>query len=150
MSEKTRKTFVFGLLIGSLIWAYFNFTGRKPRPARDNRPHPAAVQTATTATAVTSALDAQVASDYEQKSWGKDPFYHAHKTEPKHAAPDPIRLRLLGILYREIDAQALINGRVVHEGDTLSGYRIESIERDHVKISDGGETIILRVEKERS
>jgi len=149
VSKKTRKILVFGLLIGSLIWAYFNFSGRKPERATDNRPHPAAVQPAAI-TLAASVLSPQTVSEYEGKSWGMDPFYHAHKSEPGQAAPDRVKLRLLGILYREIDAQALINGRVVREGDTLSGFRVERIERDHVEISDGGKTIILRVEKERS
>jgi hypothetical protein len=149
LSEKTRKTLVFGLLIGALIWAYFNFTGRKARRAADNRPRPAVVQPVVIPPDM-GILSPATAEEYEAKSWGKDPFYHARPSAPGRIAPDKVKLRLLGILYREINAQALINGRVVAEGDTLSGFRVERIERDHVKMSDGGKTVILRVEKEQS
>lgn len=149
MSEKTRKTLVFGSLVLSLIWAYFNFTGRKARRPADNRPRPAAVQTAVVPQEVL-VLSPEAATEYEAKTWGKDPFYHARPAAPKRAVPDKVRLHLLGILYREVNSQALINGRVVGVGDTLSGYRVDRIERDHVKISDGGKTVILRVEKEQS
>lgn len=149
MSEKTRKTLVFGMLIGSLIWAYFNFSGRKAKRAADRRPRPAAVQPAVVPPQA-YILDSNAAAEYEMKSWGKDPFYHAHSTEARQVVPDRVKLHLLGILYREVDAQALINGRVVSVGDTLSGFRVDRIERDHVKISGGGKTITLRVEKEQS
>lgn len=150
MSEKTRKTLVFGLLIASLIWAYFSFSGRKSSNPRPAQPQATVAGPAGVESLPPADLSQQTVAEYEKKSWGKDPFYHRHKSEPPHAAPDKVKLHLLGILYREVDAQALINGRVVREGDTLAGYRIVNIERDHVKISDGKKTVILRVEKERS
>lgn len=150
MSERTRKTFVFGLLIGSLIWAYFSFSGRKPSNLRPARQQAATAGPAVPASVPPAALNKQTVAEYEKISWGKDPFYHRHQSKPRAAVPDKVKLHLLGILYREVNAQALINGRVVREGDIVAGYRIESIERDHVKISDGKKVVILRVEKERS
>jgi hypothetical protein len=150
MSERTRKTFVFGLLIGSLIWAYFSFSGRKPSNSRPARQHTAAASAVANVSLPPAALSEQTVAEYEKKSWGKDPFYHRHKSAPQQTVPDKVKLHLLGILYREVNAQALINGRAVREGDTVAGYRIERIERDHVKISDGKKAVILRVEKERS
>ncbi len=140
---------MFGSLVLSLIWAYFNFTGRKAKRPTDNRPRPAAVQPAIVPQEAI-VLSPEAATEYEAKSWGKDPFYHARPAAPARAVPDRVKLHLLGILFREVNSQALINGRVVVEGDTLSGYRVERIERDHVKMSDGGKTVILRVEKEQS
>ena len=73
MSEKTRKTFVFVLLIGSVIWAYFTFTGQKPDSERRNTPRRSAVRPAPAAPVL--VLSEQTAAEYEKRAWGKDPFY---------------------------------------------------------------------------
>lgn len=47
-------------------------------------------------------------------------------------------LELTAILFEKDQKFAVINNRVVQEGDTIAGYKVESIERDYVMLSGYG------------
>jgi type II secretory pathway component PulC len=47
-------------------------------------------------------------------------------------------LELTGILFEKDKKLAVINNRVVQEGETIAGYKVESIERDYVILSGYG------------
>jgi hypothetical protein len=155
MSEKKRKILVFAVFIAALVWGYFSLTDRMHKKA----PSPKQTRTAAvTANPVEKEsapqpLTDDVCREYEELLWGKDPFYHNHEGPGRTATAamtEKQELHLLGILYREVNAQALINNRVVSIGDNIGQYRITAISRDHVTLEDGRQTIVLRVEKESS
>jgi len=151
LNEKLRKSIVLAVLIGALIMAYFHFDGRDGKkagrlPSRqtDNAEEGSALSPET------SFLPVETARKYGALPWGKNPFYHSYQQSGTEIARKKIELHLLGILYRQVNARALINKTVVREGDTIAGYTVEKITRDHVTVSDGKTTLTLRVEKERS
>jgi hypothetical protein len=158
MTENTRKTMVFGLLIVACIWGYYNLSGYK---ARHTTP-PTEVQmgeadqagTADPATVTKAPADRvspEVAAAYDAKPWGRNPFYRnsrAVETSKPTAQQAQIELHLLGILYREIGAQAFISGRVVAVGDTILGYKVTAIAPDFVALENGASNMKLRVKKE--
>lgn len=152
MNKKTRQAIVYSVFVLVLIWGYFNFFGS------ENIPQPLPIpthQAAITPGAVpqdiqTDGLTAEIIRDYHQKDWGKNPFYNRYKTKKELIVEEKARLHLLGIIYREIDAQALINGRVVSVGDTLEGYRVASITRKEVVLQKGVQTVKLKAKKESS
>lgn len=158
MTERTRKTMVFGLLIAACIWGYANLSGRKTN-------HPAPPAEASTgemadpggaadplgsATRPAEHVSDEVAAAYDAKPWGKNPFYRGQ--QPTAASPliqeTPAALHLLGILYRDVGAQALISGRIVAVGDTVLGYKITAITPDYVAVDNGVTNMKLRVKKE--
>ncbi len=53
-------------------------------------------------------------------------------------------LSLSGILYSDAESLALINGRVVPEGGTVDGAKVEKISSDEVELSFEGQKIVLR------
>lgn len=53
-------------------------------------------------------------------------------------------LSLSGILYSGTESLALINGKVVPEGGTVDGAKIEKINSDEVELSFEGQKIVLR------
>ena len=160
MTERTRKTVVFGLLIAACVWGYANLSGRKAHHA--SVPVEAASQEdaisagdadpATAPAPVANHVTPDVAAAYDAKPWGKNPFYHGHGQAA--VLPEPQKqqlvLQLSGILYRESGAQAFINGRVVAVGDTILGYRITAITPDFVAVDNGAASLKLRVKKESS
>lgn len=55
-------------------------------------------------------------------------------------APD-----LNGIMYSPTKPQAIVNGEMVSEGETASGWTVEKIFRDHVLLSSGEEETELKL-----
>ncbi len=154
MSEKTRKKLVFGILILALIWAYFNFTGSgkktagKPRTTVAVKP----VRPGLQASSEIGALPDSIYRSYDNKPWGKNPFYSEYRISSSEASalPEQIELRLLGVVYRASRAHALINNKIVTVGDSLEGFRITDIYRDSVIVNNGVNRITLVVTKESS
>lgn len=70
-----------------------------------------------------------------------DPFASGVSTAEDLVVED---LQLTGIVYRsEAEAYALISGYLVRPGDRIAGYRIDTIEKDRVKLRRFGEVIVL-------
>jgi len=63
--------------------------------------------------------------------------------EPVEAKPVPT-LTLSGILFSEKGSAALINGKIVSEGGSVEGAKLEKISSDKVELSFEGQKIILR------
>jgi hypothetical protein len=152
MTDRRRKTIVFGLCAIALIWAFYTVIGQKHKKilsvtaqgqASTVEAEPPRIP------ADTRKLDS-LDTAYETKPWGKDPFYHDVKSDPPLDVQDTRELHLLGILYRHINSQALINKRVVTVGDKLEGFEVMEITRNSVTLNDGRKTITLRLEKESS
>lgn len=66
-------------------------------------------------------------------SWKRCPFsgkIYADK-------PGNSDLRLAGVVWDEKNPQALINDRIVKEGDSIGNYKIMKIEKNRVIVTDG-------------
>lgn len=156
MSERNRITLVFAILIVVSIWGYFSIFEGKDKKARQSQPSvPATSSPIEPGIQVESAADASLSDELiaqlHAESWGKDPFYHDFSIpEATPQVTEEVSLHLLGIVYRELNARALINGQVLKEGDFLDKYKIIKIAPDYVDLESGGKTITLRVEKESS
>lgn len=55
-----------------------------------------------------------------------------------------VRLSLDFIVFRPDDPFAEINGIELHTGGVVEGFRVKTIERDRVRLSDGRRSIVLR------
>ena len=55
-----------------------------------------------------------------------------------------VHLSLDFIIFREDDPFAEINGVELHLGGVIDGYRVKTIERDRVRLSNGHRSIVLR------
>ena len=72
-------------------------------------------------------------------AWSRDPFL------PGGAAADLGELTCSGILWDPQRPLALINGLTVGVGEEVAGYRVLEITRDAVTVSDGSQTVTLRI-----
>lgn len=152
MSEKTRKIVIFAAMIATLVWAYFTFAGGGSGSHDRSRGsgQTARADTAATLSPVSDPITDSLFEAFDTRSWGRDPFYHGYRREPPPLLSRAVEFHLLGILFRELDARALINGRIVGVGDTLGAYRVSAITRDEVTLENGETTVTLRVAKESS
>lgn len=51
-----------------------------------------------------------------------------------------------GIMYNQENPCAIVYGEVVHEGDTIRGYKVVEIRREEVEFEKDGETLAERVD----
>jgi hypothetical protein len=51
-----------------------------------------------------------------------------------------------GIMYNQENPCAIVQGEVVHEGDTVRGYKVVKIRREEVEFEKDGEIFTKRVE----
>ena len=72
-------------------------------------------------------------------AWGRDPFSRGT------AAGQVSGLSLSGILWDASAPIAIINGQMVHVGEQCEGYRVTEITRDRVSVTDGTDTVQLRL-----
>lgn len=90
----------------------------------------------------------------EQTELSKTLVYHKGKRDPflpeikkKEESPriEPPKLVLKGIAYDKIEPLALINDRVVKEGDTIEGARIVKIDFDRVVVHHGKKEFVIKL-----
>jgi hypothetical protein len=152
LSEKNRKILVYAVFVVAVIWGFFNLTGRKSdrSEATNSKKAASTDQSNMVPSSPQAPLAGEVIEIYREQPWGRDPFYHGFKP-PKIAKTSPeIRMHLFGILYRQINPQALINNRVVGVGDVLGDYKVIEITRGYVALNNGKRTVKLKVKKESS
>jgi len=75
----------------------------------------------------------------------RDPFLIAVKKKEESPRIEPPKLVLKGIAYDEAEPLALINDRVVKQGDTIEGARIVKIDFDRVVVRHGKEEFVIKL-----
>lgn len=85
--------------------------------------------------------------DDRPRPWGRDPFVlpDVKPSQKKIAAEDG--LHLSAVIYREGNAVAIINNRILRRGDTVEGNRIEEILQDRVVLRDSAGRHEIRVDQ---
>lgn len=165
MSEKNRRILLVIILIMTVIWAGYNY----PFGSNRNRPGVMADQvsqtqtqptgstgatratratraTSTTGAAATpSALDTlPVISKAElairdAQSWPRDPFYKRSAKKITRKKQVKRSFKLKAIIYNEDSPSAYLNGRVVREGELISGATVIKISPNSVTLRIGQE-----------
>jgi len=79
--------------------------------------------------------------------WGKDPFYMVITSGPKRNVKRNYKpkLQLYAISYKGDQSAALINDNFLKVGALVEGYRLQKIEKNQVTLSDGKNTIKLKL-----
>jgi hypothetical protein len=62
----------------------------------------------------------------------------------RHEAPSDLPA-LSGIMYSPVNPQAIVEGELVSEGETVRGYKIKKILPDKIKVTTGGEEYELKL-----
>lgn len=61
------------------------------------------------------------------------------------AAPSSKQVALTGILYAQGNQSAVVDGKIVHEGDTMNGVKVIKIHKDKVEFESAGKTWTQKV-----
>ena len=85
-----------------------------------------------------SALPEAQRNAVGQMKWGRDPFTRGLPSG-SHG------LSISGILYDGRQPVAMINDQMVRVGETIEGYTVVEIGQDSVSVTDGQETLTLRI-----
>lgn len=72
-------------------------------------------------------------------------YYHLRPATTK-AVPTEKNVALTGILYAGDNSSAVVDGKIVHEGDTINGVKVIKIHEHEVEFERAGETWMQRVE----
>jgi hypothetical protein len=141
MTEKRRKQIVYSIFVIAVVWAIFNFPHRKQQIVSES---PQALESVPATAAVTPAFPAGTtlpASD----QWGRDPFDRggARATStPGELAPS---FRLTAVSAGGGKAMAVINGKMVSQGDVVQGWRVTGISNAGVVLASNDRKITLTI-----
>ena len=81
----------------------------------------------------------------ENLDWGKDPFLPAIKIkkEEEKSESEEIKPILKGVVIQKNDRYAIIDDKIVREGEEILGMKVTKIERGKVILKSEGKTQIL-------
>lgn len=94
----------------------------------------------------TNAFGQETRPDVRAGIWKKDPFLppQLHAEILDEEVPP---LLLSAVLYSEGHSLAIINGKGVHEGDEIEGFKIVEIKRTHVILKNKKKSFSLEIKK---
>jgi hypothetical protein len=149
--SKREKTYVviFALALVFGGWNYRHlFLGADEKPTAKATP---AASPAVSTAAQTKAIAVRPAvardDDFEAPSWSGDPFQRSWRgaaavaTEVVRAKPLP--LTLSAVVVRPNAKYAIINGKIVREGQRIAGRTVTKIEEAMVVLDDQGVEVTL-------
>ncbi|MFH2035793.1 MAG: hypothetical protein ABIJ45_05265 [Candidatus Zixiibacteriota bacterium] len=147
MTEKTRKLMILSLLPIAIIWAIYNMGGKEKNFVTDQQELAAAKHNVIEHL---NKLDSELIDKYSKLSWGSDPFFRGtHTTAVKSANIQP-GWHLAGIIYNETNPHAVINNKIVQNGDSVDGAEIITIEKDRVVLQKNGSEFTLSILRDKS
>jgi hypothetical protein len=158
-----REQVYLGIFVAALAWGLWNFRDRSAsesgsaaadgaRPAvAQNRPVPASLSADASPEGQVGARNTSsgsVAGERALPSWGPDPFHRGWRNTATFATVVKPRgksspLRLSAIVMRDRARMAVINGRVVGEGDTVEGRTVIRVEPSSVILDEKGTEVRL-------
>jgi len=157
-----RERIHVGILVVALLWGLWTFRGQLGfGPSSKSGPTAAAAgiaaATVASATAPPSGRAGPLSrplssgksiANFTAPDWASDPFHRdwrranaAAETPAKAKARPP--LRLTAIVVRQDVRYAVINGRVVREGDSILGRKVIRVEPSQVVIDEKGTEVRL-------
>ena len=147
MLEGTQKTsarslrrpfLLVGIILIFLLFSGVLFLMRFLRPLKPAQSRPTTSQRA--APAIAAKTPAQVVKKEEHvpvQKKDETPYY-------RHETPSDLPA-LSGIMYSPVNPQAIVEGELVSEGETVRGYKIKKILPDKIKVTAGGEEYELKL-----
>ncbi len=141
MTEKKRKRIVYAIFVIAVIWGLFNFPFGRSRPEyiyQEDEEYDQVEE------ALNSVHTQNVNVDL-QGEWGGDPF--ARKISRSSQTSGPAHnFKLTAVSESNGEYWALINGKILSQGDSISGWKLIKITRDHAVLSANGNTITLNIQ----
>ena len=141
MTKKRRKQIVYSIFAIAVTWAIFNFPHQK-KPIE-----PESSQTSESAPVVAAAtpeLSTRPAMTLPDQ-WGRDPFARGGERAtnvPSEVIPS---FRVAAVSVGGGKAMAVINGKMIGQGDMIQGWRVKAISNAGVVLESNGRKITLTI-----
>jgi hypothetical protein len=141
MIEKRRKQIVYSIFAFAVIWAAFSFPQRRKSLKPTSQPTSASAPVVAAAAPELSTESAATVS----AQWGRDPFARSGGSAtsmPSEAAPT---FRVAAVSVAGGKAMAVINGKMISQGEVISGWRVRDISNAAVVLESNGKKITLTI-----
>jgi hypothetical protein len=141
MTEKRRKQIIYSVFAVAVIWVIFNFP-HKRKPIESESPQTS--ESALDVAAVTPELSTRSRLALSDE-WGRDPFARggeSAKSMPSEVIPS---FRVTAVSIGEGKAMAVINGKMIGQGDAIQGWRVTAISNAGVVLESNGRKITLKI-----
>lgn len=98
-------------------------------------------------TSINPVLLDSLSKNIEYKQWGKNPFAsRLIKSRSTAAKPKPDKsFNLTAILFEPGNSLAIINGKIVKEGEFISQAQVREIHKDYLKLIRNNKRFELRI-----
>ena len=151
MSKKRIEIIITSFLVLILIFVWLNSIKVLKKRMAQKVQFPVAAQSADFLKQELIGLGKEVFVK-EEKEWNEDaslvwircPFCGKRYGE-QEVEEEIVDLAVSGIIWDEVRPQAIINGQILAEGDSIGGFSIEKIEKQKVILSDGKKRIELNI-----
>ncbi len=140
VDERKRKTIVYVVFAGAVIFGAINFTGRKSLPVENGD-----VVTAGTALAVSpiAGSDSTQKDDY---GWERDPFAYGQATARTGGTEErTTRFHLAAVSEANGKLMAIINGKPLMRGESIDGWTLTSLSKTGAVLTLNGREIALEI-----
>jgi len=134
---------------GAVIWGAWNYRHLVFNPSPPETPKVVRASDAATPAPRTEVVPSMAVADYDPPEWDRDPFHRTWRGGTEHvektSRAKPIPLTLSAIVVRDQNHYAVINGRIVREGQIIAGRKVLTIEESLVLLDDNGVEVTLRL-----
>ncbi len=141
MTERRRKQIIYSIFVIAVTWAIFNFPHhRKPIESQS----PQASENAPVVAVATPELSTRPALTLPDQ-WGRDPFVRGGEratSMPSEVIPS---FRVAAVSVGGGKAMAVINGKMIGQGDAIQGWRVRAISNAGVVLESNGRKITLTI-----
>ncbi len=151
MKEKARKAIVYGILVVAVIWGIYN-NPLSPESKNDPVPDSAPMSSVSTQPLEEPTKASKTSDDVALIAWNDDPFtrnpgppVRAADVQPERKPP---RFHVTAISGSGKAFMAIVDGKVLREGERLGGWAVAEIDRNSVMLHKGSDRIELKL-KER-
>jgi hypothetical protein len=141
MTEKRRKQIVYSIFVIAVIWAVFYFPQRRQSPEPESPQVSASVPVVATAAPELSTRATLTVSD----QWGRDPFARGGERAKSISSGMTPSFRVTAVSVGEGKAMAVINGKMIGQGDAIEGWRVTAISNAGVVLESNGRKITLTI-----
>lgn len=147
-SLTTREKALVLVFLLAMAWGAWSYRHLIPGAARTGAmPRTASLEVSPAdTTAGPPASEYVVVMDSAMPEWGADPFnrpWRSPDSKPATRADKKQALWLSAIVVRPTHRYAVINGRIVREGEEVAGRWVTRIEASKVLVDDGGVEVTL-------
>jgi hypothetical protein len=140
MTERRRKQIVYSVFAIAVTWAIFNLPHQKNKPFESQSPQ---VSESTPVIATATPESSMRSRPALPEQWGRDPFARGSgraTSAPSQAAPS---FRVAAVSVGGGKAMAVINGKMMGQGDAIQGWRVTTISKAGVVLESNGRKITL-------